>query len=226
MSIRVDTVSWIPGAIVVGNRGLGVLADDLPSEGDSGDSYLFNDVTLPEDSGKEICGRIITRPSAGTLYAYEDGSFEFTDAPDGTYSFTYSLYVDGVSPGTGTATLQVGSALAAIAATTSASVFSGAAGCGAAAQIAADTADATFTGSASTGTASASINGVTLTPAFAGSAHVSPRAQIVAVPAPATFSGTAVVAGTVLWSKSVLASSGLTMECVVKSPVKTNVYGT
>ena len=246
MSIRVDTASWIPGAIVIGHRGLGVLADDIPSEGDSGGSYLFNDLTLPADSGKEICGRITSWPSAGALYAYEDGAFEFTDAPDGSYSFIYSLYVDGVASGSGTVVLQVGSATAAISATTDATTFSGAASsgatasigatsgdatfsgqstCGAAVRVAAVTANATFSGSAAlSGVTSASISAVTDAAAFSGSACSSPQARIVATTAATTFSGLAIVSGTQVWNKRVLANSLLTMECVIKSPIKTNVY--
>ena len=118
MSIRVDTSSWIPGAIVIGNRGLGILADNIPATGDVGPSYLYNDIILPADTGKELCGRVTAWPSSGTLTAYEDGSFEFSGAPDGSYSFQYTLLVDGVSQGTGTVSLQVGSPAASFAQTT------------------------------------------------------------------------------------------------------------
>lgn len=151
MSIRVDSSSWIPGAIVVGNRGLGILADNIPATGDAGPSFLFNDVALPADSGKEVCGRVTSWPSAGTLVAYEDGSFEFSGAPDGTYSFAYSLLVDGASQGTGTGTLQVGSPVATFTQATSGAVFAGGAslaGAPATASFAATTADATASFSA------------------------------------------------------------------------------
>lgn len=196
MSIRVDTVSWIPGAIVVGNRGLGVLADDLPSEGDSGDSYLFNDVTLPEDSGKEICGRIITRPSAGTLYAYEDGSFEFSDAPDGICSFQYQLYVDGAASGTGTVSLQVGASTVTISATAANATFSGAAGSGAAVSIDAVADASIFSGGAVSIPASSGLISATTDAAkFSGMANVAPVAMISAQSAAAVFNGSVVVVG-------------------------------
>lgn len=109
MSQRFDS-AWISGAHLFGNDGLGELAENIPATGDSGASYLYNDLSLPADNGKEICGRITTWPSAGTLTAYEDGSFEF-DAPDGAYSFAYQLYVDGVATGSpATVELLVGSA--------------------------------------------------------------------------------------------------------------------
>ena len=148
MSLRVDTSSLIANAIVCGHRGLGVLGDDIPSTGDNGGSFLYNDLSLPSDNGKEICGRITAWPSAGSLFAYEDGSFEFTGAPDGSYSFAYQLYVDGVASGTGTAYLQVGSVTAGFSLTSESSNFSGGAGCGAASRITASTGDAAFAGGA------------------------------------------------------------------------------
>ena len=99
MSLRIDSTEWISGALLIGETGLGVLGQDIPSTGDAGASYLYNDLSLPADDAKEICGRITSWPSAGTLYAYEDGSFSFTGAPDGAYSFAYQLYVDGVATG-------------------------------------------------------------------------------------------------------------------------------
>lgn len=109
MSLRIDSTDWISGALVLGGTGLGVLAENIPSTGTDGPSYLYNDLSLPSDNGKEICGRITSWPAAGTLYAYEDGSFSFTGAPDGAYSFAYQLYVDGVATGSpATVDLTVG----------------------------------------------------------------------------------------------------------------------
>lgn len=112
--IRVATTSWIAGLVLVGNVGVGVLASTIPSTGGVGASFLYNDITLPADANKSIRALILTRPSAGTLFVYEDGSFTFSGAPDGTYSFTYQLYVDGVSTGSpATVTLNVGSGISA-----------------------------------------------------------------------------------------------------------------
>ena len=173
MSIRVDTSSWIPGAIVCGDRGLGVLAEDIPSDGDNGASYLYNDISIPADSGKEICGRVTTWPSAGTLYAYEDGSFEFSDAPDGNYSFQYQLYVDGVASGTGTVSLQVGASTVTISATAANAVFSGSAGGGAAVSIDAIADGSVFSGGAVSIPASTALIGATTAAAvFSGAAEV------------------------------------------------------
>lgn len=107
MSLRIDSSEYFSG-LVIGETGLGVLAENVPSTGDSGASFLYNDISLPADSGKEIRGEIMTQPSSGFLVAYEDGSFEFSGAPDGTYTFTYRLFIDGVSSGDYTVTLAVG----------------------------------------------------------------------------------------------------------------------
>lgn len=108
MSLRIDTTELISGAYVIGETGLGVLGSAVPSTGEHGASYLYNDLTLPADASKEIRGLIVTSPSAGTFYAWEDGSFSLIDAPDGTYTFTYRLFVDGVDLGTATATIDIG----------------------------------------------------------------------------------------------------------------------
>lgn len=174
MSLRVDTSPLISGALVVGNRGLGVLGSAVPSTGDNGAGYLYNDLSLPADASKEVRGLILTQPSAGTLYAYEDSSFEFTGAPDGSYTFTYRLYVDGADTGVGTVNLQVGSPVAAVSATTALPSFSGSAsvdGTPATVTISATTALPAFSGSASVSSAAAaSISTTTALPTFSGQA--------------------------------------------------------
>lgn len=99
MSLIIDSSDWVSGCLLIGETGFGVLAENIPSTGGDGASYLYNDLSLPADNGKEICGQITSWPSAGSLYAYEDGSFTFTGAPDGAYSFEYQLYVDGEATG-------------------------------------------------------------------------------------------------------------------------------
>lgn len=108
MSIRISTTEYFSG-LVIGNTGLGAPAEDIPSTGDSGGSFLYNDLSLPADNGKEIRGEILTLPADGALFVNEDGSFTFTGAADGDYSFTYQLYVDGVAIGSpATVSLAVG----------------------------------------------------------------------------------------------------------------------
>jgi len=109
--MRVSATPLISNSLIVGGAGLGVLAANVPSTGENGAGYLYNDLDLPTDNGKEVRGEIVVWPSAGTLAANEDSSFEFTGAPDGAYSFQYQLYVDGVLTGSpATVDLVVGGA--------------------------------------------------------------------------------------------------------------------
>lgn len=111
MSMRVSATPLIANSLIVGGSGLGVLAENVPSTGENGPGYLYNDLSLPADNGKEVRGEIVVWPSAGTLAANEDSSFEFTGAPDGAYTFQYQLYVDGVLTGSpATVDLIVGGA--------------------------------------------------------------------------------------------------------------------
>ena len=100
MSLRIDSTEWLSGSLLIGGTGLGVLAENIPSTGGSGGSYLYNDLSLPADNGKEIYGRIVRWPTSGTLFAYEDGRFHNLGPTD---SFAYQLAVDGVDVGPETA---------------------------------------------------------------------------------------------------------------------------
>lgn len=153
--MRVDTTSLISGALVCGDRGLGVLGSTILSDtatGDFGAGYLYNDVDTG-DENKEFRGLIVTPPSAGTFFAYEDGSFSLV-APDGAYTFVYRLYVDGVDLGTATANVTIGgAATVSLAITTDAAIFAGSATgtAGGTATLAITTDDSVFSGSASAG---------------------------------------------------------------------------
>lgn len=107
MSYRFDA-PLIAGAYHLGNRGLGVLGSEVPSTGDDGAGFLYNDLSLPADANKEVRGEIVSLPATGTLFVYEDSSFDWEGgaAPD---SFTYRLWVDGVDDGT--AVVDLASAL-------------------------------------------------------------------------------------------------------------------
>lgn len=97
MSIRVDSDSWIAGAIVVGHRGGGILAVDIPEDGEHGAPPLRNDFVYPDDDDIEARWLITTPPvGVDTFYTYEDGSFILA-GPDGAYSFEYVPYGDYVA---------------------------------------------------------------------------------------------------------------------------------
>ncbi len=168
MSQRFDA-ALISGAHLYGGAGLGVLGSLIPATGDSGAGYTYNDLSLPADNAKEICGRITTWPVSGTLTAYEDTSFEFT-APDGAHSFAYQLYVDGVATGSPeTVSLYVGSVPVTISASTGTAVASG-----------------FSSGVSASTTIAASLGAAT---AMGYQANLSSAASIFAVPGTATASG-------------------------------------
>lgn len=106
MSIRVDSNSLIPGAVVCGNQGLGVLGRDIPSTGEHGPALAYLHLDLPADAGKEI-RVLVTSAPAGTL-VHEDTSFDMPVPADGRYSIGYNLYADGVLQFSDTAIVQVG----------------------------------------------------------------------------------------------------------------------
>lgn len=111
----IDTEDW-QGADVdtIGAGGFGVLGSEIAASGTNGPGYAYNDLTLPADAGKEICGRVTTWPVHGTLYAYEDTSFVYTRSGDGSDSFQYQLYSDGIAIGSPqTVSLAVGAVSAA-----------------------------------------------------------------------------------------------------------------
>lgn len=98
----------IASSHVQGRGGLGVLGSEIPSTGANGPAYMYNDITLPGDANNEYRGLILTVPSAGAFFAYEDSSFSFIGAPSGVYTFTYRLFENGVDLGTATGTISVG----------------------------------------------------------------------------------------------------------------------
>lgn len=110
MSIRADSASLISGKTVVSiYAGHGIQAQDIPSTGTSGAGYLYNDIAAegaaPTD---EMRGELLTLPASGTLTVNEDSSFSFTDAPDGAYTFDYRGFLNGVTYGDFTVTLEIG----------------------------------------------------------------------------------------------------------------------
>lgn len=91
MSIRVDSSSLITGAVVVGVPGLGVLAESVPSTGEHGPG-IASTWLGPAEAGKEVRVLITQWPEVGSLFVWEDTSFEY-NGPGGT---AYAqLYVEG-----------------------------------------------------------------------------------------------------------------------------------
>ena len=95
------------GGYHYGKGGLGVLGSELPSYGAAGPALLYPDITLPAEANDEFRLVILTQPVLGTLFVYEDSSFEFT-GPDGVHTWTYRAYKNGIPYGDGTVTLTIG----------------------------------------------------------------------------------------------------------------------
>jgi hypothetical protein len=96
---------------VLGTPHTGVIGSLISSIGENGPGFAYNDLDLPADANKEICGRITTWPLFGDLEADEYTGFKYTRTSpgDGADSFQYQLQVDGVSVGSPTGvTLGIG----------------------------------------------------------------------------------------------------------------------
>ena len=97
MSIRVYAPgSDIVSGIAVGFRGLGIKGSRIPSSGEAGPALAYPFIDPVADADAEFQVQVLTWPSAGVLSVNEDGSFTFTDAPDGSYNFTWRLKRNGV----------------------------------------------------------------------------------------------------------------------------------
>lgn len=106
-TIRVDAGNWITGKTVIGQRGRGILAQDVPTSGTHGAPPIYNDLSFPADNNKEVRWQIITPPASGAFFAYENGSFTYLG---GANSLTYKLWVEGADMGNATVSLNGGTA--------------------------------------------------------------------------------------------------------------------
>ena len=101
MSIRVDTTSLIPGAIVCSlYPGLGVTGSVIRATtgtGEHGAAPLYNDWDSAADDGKEFRLVIERRPVNGVLSIAENSVLSYSGTAD--YAIG-RLYIDGVSVGT------------------------------------------------------------------------------------------------------------------------------
>lgn len=110
MSWTCDDVELVAGGwLTSAYAGHGILAQDIPSTGDHGASVLYDQVALPGDNDKEVRAEILTAPiGLTTWYQDEDGSVT-ASGPDGAYSYTIQVSVDGIALGSAkTVTLSFG----------------------------------------------------------------------------------------------------------------------
>lgn len=99
------------GRRIIGTPNVGILAATIASEtatGDHGPGLLYDESLLAGNSGKQLRIRITSLPSAGNIFVYENGAFDFWDAPAGTYYVVYDWVADDVLGGSDTATIIVG----------------------------------------------------------------------------------------------------------------------
>lgn len=102
MKWRSNTAATVSGSWLTSIwPGLGVPASEVPSTGDSGAAYLYNDIAANSFlSTDELRGVILTRPAAGTMVTDEYSRLTYTNGPEGTNVATYTGYVNGVPYGT------------------------------------------------------------------------------------------------------------------------------
>lgn len=117
------------GRRVLGTPNVGLLASQIISEtatGDNGAGLLYDEAQV--NAGKQLRISITSSPISGSLFVYENGSFELTGAADGSYAIGYQYYVDNVLGGSDTATVTVGAANASASAGTGTATGSGTGG--------------------------------------------------------------------------------------------------
>jgi hypothetical protein len=99
------------GRRILGVPQVGILAATIASQtatGDNGPGLLYDESINPANAGKQLRLVVTSPPSAGVFFAYENGSFDFSGAPDGSYSVGYNVLADNVLIGSDTATFTVG----------------------------------------------------------------------------------------------------------------------
>ena len=102
MSFLVYSTPPISGAFVVKKYpGFGILGADIPTTGDNGGSPVINDSPA---ATSEYHWRLETAPASGTVTIYPDLTFAHTGAADGSWTWQYRLFEDGVDQGVATVT--------------------------------------------------------------------------------------------------------------------------
>jgi len=99
------------GRRILGVPQVGIEAATIASQtatGDNGPGLLYDESINPVNAGKQLRLVVTSPPSAGVFFAYENGSFDFSGAPDGSYSIGYDVLADDVLFGSDTATVVVG----------------------------------------------------------------------------------------------------------------------
>ncbi len=99
----------IPGAVVVGVRGLGVKGSTIPSTGTDGPSPVYASLSLPADANKEYRFKLVTAAYPGSMTIAESTGVSITGLTDGNNFFVVKLYENGVDIGDITTSMLIGS---------------------------------------------------------------------------------------------------------------------
>lgn len=98
--------------LILGTPEVGILAATILSQtatGDSGPGLLYDAANAPVNAGKLLRLAVTSAPGVGTLFIGENGTVDFTGAPDGLYTIGYNEYADNVIYKADIATISVGS---------------------------------------------------------------------------------------------------------------------
>lgn len=96
------------GRRILGIPQVGEPASAIPSSGDQGASLLFNKIQAGDPAECLYRLWMTSQPASGTLITYEDGSFTFTGAADGTW--TAGERIDKYDPAVGLSSTDTGTA--------------------------------------------------------------------------------------------------------------------
>lgn len=162
------------GKRILGTPNVGILSATIAAEtatGDNGPGLLYDESLLAGNIGKQLRCRITAWPSSGSLFVYENGSVDFSGAPDGSYTIGYAVDADAAQVATDSATVLVGAVNASAAAGTGSATGAGTGGAasgGAAGSANASAGTGTSTGSGTGGAASGTTAGSSNAAAAAG----------------------------------------------------------
>ena len=148
------------GRRILGVPHVGILAATITSQtatGDNGPGLLYDESINPVNAGKQLRLVVTSPPSAGVFFAYENGSFDLSGAPDGSYSIGYNVLADNVLIGSDTATVAVG----AVSATAPGATLTGTSSISAGTATGGVSGDATAPGVTLSGTSSISAGSAT-----------------------------------------------------------------
>lgn len=109
--IRVDSTSLIPGKLVCGDRGLGVLGSTIrltTATGDNGPGLIYPSLVGTTDDADSFRILITSAPASGTFFVEETGAFSLLDPANGKWYITGDLYKNGSNLGAITFPVEVG----------------------------------------------------------------------------------------------------------------------